>query len=54
MKPNDAHGGPSTPNQIESHPRPTLREQLITAGKLVTMSGALFLALWFVDQMVSN
>jgi hypothetical protein len=54
MKPNDAHAGPRRSNQIESHPRPTLRDQLTTAGKLVTISGALFLALWFVDQMVSS
>ena len=54
MKPNEANIGTGRGNAIESHPRPTLRDQLITAGKLVTMSGALFLALWFVDQMVSN
>jgi hypothetical protein len=54
MTPNDAHTGPRRSNQIESHPRPTLRDQLITAGKLVTISGALFLALWFVDQMMSS
>jgi hypothetical protein len=54
MKPSDVSVGPRSPNQIESHARPTLRDQLITAGKLVTISGALFLALWFVDQMVSS
>jgi hypothetical protein len=53
LKPNDVNVGPTSPNQ-ESHPPATLRDQLITAGKLVTISGALFLALWFVDQMVSG
>jgi hypothetical protein len=54
MTPNDAHAGPRRSNQIESHPRPTLRDQLITAGKLVTIAGVLFLALWAVDQIVSS
>ena len=52
MKPDNV--GPGKPNQIESHPRPTLRGQLVTAGKLVTITSVLFLALWFVDQMVST
>ena len=54
MKPNDADVGPGRPNQIESHPPSTLRSQVITAVSLFTTAGALFLALWVVDQMVSN
>ena len=54
MKPNDADGGPGRPNQIESHPPPTLRSKLITGVSLFATAGALFLALWVVDQMVSN
>ncbi|HXA64849.1 MAG TPA: hypothetical protein VNV82_06840 [Bryobacteraceae bacterium] len=54
MKPSDVDGGPGRPNQIKSHPPPTLRSKLITAVSLFTTAGALFLALWVVDQMVSN
>ncbi|HWY46777.1 MAG TPA: hypothetical protein VNX70_05310 [Bryobacteraceae bacterium] len=54
MKPNEVDGGPGRPNQIKSHPPPNLRSKLITAASLFTTAGALFLALWVVDQMVSN
>jgi hypothetical protein len=54
MKPHDADVEPGRPNQIESRPPATLRSQLITAVSLFTTAGALFLALWVVDQMVSN
>jgi hypothetical protein len=54
MKPNNQTVEPGQPNQIESHPPATLRSQLITAVKLFTVAGALFLMLWFVDWMVSS
>jgi hypothetical protein len=52
MKPNDIPLQAGQPNQIESHPPPTLRSQLITAVRLFIIAGVLFLALWFVDRMV--
>ena len=54
MKPHDADVEPGRPNQIPSHPPPTLRSLLITAVSLFAAAGALFLVLWVVDQMVSN
>jgi hypothetical protein len=54
MKPNKEAVEPGQPNQIESHPPATLRSQVITAVKLFTVAGALFLVLWCVDWMVSS
>jgi hypothetical protein len=54
MKPNDVDVGPGRPDKIEALPRPTLRDQLLTAAKLFTIAGVLSLALWFVDGMLSS
>lgn len=53
MKPNDLQIEP-VPNHIERHPRPKLRDQLITAARLFVLAAALFFALWLVDGMVSG
>jgi hypothetical protein len=54
MKPGDTDVAARTTKHIEPHPRPTLASQLLTAAKLFAVSGALFLALWFVDEVVTS
>ena len=54
MKPNEIQIEPGPPNHIERHPRPKLRDQLITAARLFVIAAALFFALWLVDGMVSS
>ncbi len=40
--------------RVVRKPRPTLRDQIVTAYKLFTIAGVLLLALWLVDQMVGS
>ena len=54
MKPNEFDVNAGGSSRIEPHPRPTLRSQLVTAAKLCTVAGALFMALWIADQMVAG
>ncbi len=54
MKPNEIQIEPGPPNHIARHPRPKLRDQLVTAARLFAIAAALFFALWFADRMVSS
>ena len=55
-----AHGeakmdeAPDTQLRLVTKPRPTLRDQMVTASKLFAVAGVLLLALWLVDQMVGS
>ena len=35
-------------------PRPSLRDQMVTASKLFAIAGVFLLALWLVDQMLGG